>query len=281
MSGASCTIVGVPATPLDARLRTAAVLGAVTLAVVAGCAADPGERLPDGGPYEMGLDAGTEGVAPDDGPASTGTDTDVDARMPVEDVGPGPGEPPLVVRTCAGGGAGCCPSALDFEDGTTEHFLPATCCRMALSGPQVVSMPAACGHGALRLEATFQATSAASMCGQPGASPACAYTAGEVTRPVLAPLNLTGRTVSVMVYLQGAALPAGPVHGSVFLMGPGGLVEGPQRALTATDAWMSVDLGVPADGSATTDGVRVLGVRIDFHGQPWTGRVFLDEVTWK
>jgi hypothetical protein len=206
--------------------------------------------------------------------------------VPSDGFAPGPEvagqvEPPLVVRTCGADSAGtCCPSALDFEDGTTEHFLPASCCRLALSSPQVAAMPTACGRGALMLTADFRATDASSMCGTTNESPACPYTAGEVTRAVLAPLNLTGRTASVMAYLQGPALPAAPVHGRLFVVGQAGRLEGPERPLGQTATWFPLELTVPDDGSGAGADTQVLGIRLDFHGQAWSGHLFLDELTW-
>jgi len=254
-----------------------------------GCAADPGEYLPDGGEPPGGHpDARLDAVAdrPDDMAA------DVPARGPD---GPAQTEPPLTVRACdgapttsgltgnpgalaSGDAAVCCPSALGFEDGSTEHFLPAACCRLALSLPQLTAAPTACGHGALKLAADFRAPDDSSRCDTPEASPACTRTAGEVTRAVLAPLRLAGRTASVMAYLQGPALPPSPVHGTLFIVGAGGVIEGPPVPLARTDAWIPIELSVPADGGAA---VQVLGIRLDFHGQAWTGQAYLDELTWR
>jgi hypothetical protein len=257
------------------------------LVAVAGCAADPGDSFPDGGDAPAGSpDAQQDTVA----------DRPADVPAPLPDA-PTQTEPALMVRACGGApgtsgpaanvdaGAGaqaiCCPSALDFEDGSTGHFLPAACCRLALSAPQVAAMPTACGHGALRLTADFRATGDSALCGTPDESPDCTHTAGEVTRAVLAPLNLAGRTASVMVYLQGAALPPNPVHGTLFIVGTAGVSEGPAVPLPRTDAWVPVELPVPADPAGAGAAVQVLGIRLDFHGQAWTGQAYLDELTWR
>ena len=136
------------------RLRAPAaavtLAGAVFAALLAGagCAADPGDRTPDGGAErDVPQDLIAEAVA------------DRASDRPTDGFAPGPDvaavvEPPLTVRMC-GIDPTCCASALGFEDGTTMHFLPASCCRLALSNPQLVAMPTACGHGALKLSAEF------------------------------------------------------------------------------------------------------------------------------
>jgi len=282
MVGGSCTILGVIGTPVRRgvpgrrRRRGLCAAALATLAAAVACADDPGERLPD---------AGASRDAAPDGVADAAPGLDVDARP--DRFTPGPDaaaqvEPPLVVRTCAAGSAdGCCPSVLDFEEGTTEHFLPAACCRLALSSPQLAATPTACGHGALMLNADFRATDASSMCGTTTEAPDCAFTAGEVTRAVLAPLSLTGRTATVMAYLQGPALPAAPVHGRLFVVGQAGRVEGPERQLGVLETWTPLELTLADDGSGAGADIQILGIRIDFHGQAWSGRLFLDELTWR
>jgi hypothetical protein len=189
-------------------------------------------------------------------------------------------EPPLIVPDCEDvSGALCCPSALGFEDGSTEHFLPPTCCRMALSKPQVVAAPTACGRGALRLDADFRATTAASMCGEVGEELACSYQTGEVSRPVLTSLNITGLTLSAAIYLDGPPLPEGPVDAQLFILTGDGVIEGPLAPLGATGIWTGVELPIAGDGNAGA-GVRLIGLRISFHGQAWAGRTYVDEVTW-
>lgn len=240
----------------------------------AGCAADPGERPPD---------AGTPSDVPVDLIAEVAADRAVDRAT--DGFAPGPDvasqvEPPLAVRVC-GAEPTCCASALGFEDGTTQHFLPASCCRLALSTPQLVPMPTACGRGALKLSAEFRATDASAMCGSPGESLSCTYTAGEVTRAVLAPLTLTGRTISVMVYLQGPPLPPNPVHASLFLVGSTGTLEGPAVPLPRGGAWTLVEFAVPPDTEGPGADVQVLGVRMTFGGQAWIGQAYLDEFSWR
>lgn len=240
----------------------------------AGCAADPGDRTGD---------AGAERDVPPDRAAETMGDSASD--RPTDGFAPGPDvaavvEPPLAVRMC-GADPTCCASALGFEDGTTQHFLPASCCRLALSTPQLVPTPTVCGHGALKLSAEFRATDASAMCGTPAGSLACTYTAGEVTRAVLAPLTLAGRTLSLMVYLQGPSLPPNPVHASLFVVGTTGTLEGPAVPLTGTAVWTRIEFAVPPDPGGPGADVQVLGFRMTFGGQSWLGQVYLDELSWR
>ncbi len=250
----------------------ATLLSAVMLA--GACADDPAASVGR-------VDAGVGGMdtreidAPFEGP------TDVNVPL---DLGPPPTEPPLTVPTCptaGNAGASCCASALGFEDGSTSHFLPPACCRMALSKPQVSSMPTACGGWALRLDADFQATDASSLCDQPDQAPSCAFREGEVSRGVLAALDLTALTVSAMVYLDGPALPAAPVSAKLFVLGRGGLIEGTAQALPRIGVWTRIDLRIADDGTFPGADIRVIGVRIAFHGQAWTGRAYIDEITWR
>lgn len=236
-------------------------------------------------PTLAGVDAGTDDGT-DDRDAGSGGPEDVAADMNVAfDLGPPPTEPPLTIPDCPadGGtaaGATCCASALGFEDGSTSHFLTPTCCRMALSKPHIASMPTACGRGALRIDADFRATDASSLCDQIGEAPACAFREGEVSRAVLASLDLTGLTVSAMVFVDGPALPTAPVLGKLFVLGRGGLIEGTALPITQTGVWTRLEFRIADDGAAPGADIRVIGIRIGFHGQAWRGHVYIDEITW-
>jgi hypothetical protein len=193
-------------------------------------------------------------------------------------------EPPLTIPVCPAIPAPdelCCASALGFEDDSSQHFLTPACCRMALATPQVVATPTACGRAALRLDADFRTTDPSSLCGQPGEVLACAFQTGEVSRAILAPLDLTGFTLSAMVYLDGPPLPAMPPHGSVFVVGRGGLIEGPGIPITQIGTWTRVQLPFADDAAGLGVEIRVMGVRMTFHGQPWMGHAYIDEITWQ
>jgi hypothetical protein len=254
--GAACAI-DKPAGPRDASAGTGGVTGGGT-----------------------GGGGGSGGGFPDADADAIGADL---AELPA-DRGAPPMEPPLTVTDCSAIPAPnelCCASALGFEDGSSQHFLTPACCQMALSAPQVVSTPTACGRAALRLEADFRVTDASSLCGQLGEAAACAYQDGEVSRGVLAPLDLTGFTASVMMYLDGPPLPATPPEGKVFIVGRGGLIEGLGFPITQLGTWTRLELPFPGGATQVGVDIRVLGVRLTFHGEPWLGRAYIDEITWQ
>ena len=258
-------MIGAPTRPLAA------------LVFVGACANDGAARM-------GGVDAalGDGGLSDDADPGADGQSDGALATDMAFDLGAPPQEPPLTIPDCtaiADGGT-CCASALGFEDDSTEHFLPPACCRLALSNPQLVSTPTSCGRGALRLDADFRATDASSLCGQTDQQTECAYQTGEVSRGVLTSLDLTGLTTSAMVYLDGPALPAQSVEGTIFVLGRGGLIQGNGQPLTQLGTWIRVDLTIPDDGTSAGADVRVIGLDIAFHGQAWMGNVTIDEVTW-
>ena len=118
------------------------------------------------------------------------------------------------------------------------------------------------------------------MCGTPGESLACSYTAGEVTRAVLAPLTLAGRTPLGDDLPAGAAV-AGEPRPRVVV--PGGGERNPGGSGGAADpgaTWTRIEFAVPADPGGPGGDVQVLGVRMTFGGQAWIGQVYLDELTW-
>jgi hypothetical protein len=248
------------------------------LLVGAACAIDnPGGSVAATGGSGGGSGGGTGGTGGADG----GELPDMAEATP--DRGPPPMEPLLTVPTCSAVPAPnelCCASALGFEDGSSQHFLTPACCRVALSTPQVVSTPTACGRAALRLDADFRVTDPSSLCGQPGEAPACAYQAGEVSRGILAPLNLTGLTLSAMVYLDGPSLPAMLPLGNLFVVGRAGLIEGAGFPIAQIGTWTRLELPFANDTTQAGVDIRVLGVRMTFNGQPWLGRAYIDEITW-
>ena len=190
-------------------------------------------------------------------------------------------EPPFTIPVCDGQSDGkCCPSAIGFEDGSTEHFLPPACCKLALSNPRVVMSPTACGRGALQLDADFRATNAASKCGEAIEDVACSFQTGEISRAVLTSLDVTGLTMSAAVYLDGPPLPSGPVDAQLFVLGRGGLIEGSLVPMTNPGVWSVVELPIVNDGTEPGADIRLIGLRIAFHGQAWAGRAFIDEFSW-
>lgn len=249
------------------------------LVLVGACANDGAARM-------GGVDAAVgDGGLSDDADPGAGGDADGSPGIDMAfDLGAPPQDWPLTIRDCTAvdpDAGTCCASALGFEDGSTEHFLPPACCRLALSIPQLVSAPTSCGRGALRLDADFRATDASSRCGQTDQVPDCAYQTGEVSRGVLTSLDLTGLTTSAMVYLDGPALPEQSVDATIFVLGRGGLIQGSGQPLTQLGTWIRVDLTIPDDGTSAGADVRVIGLDVAFHGQAWKGNVTIDEITWK
>jgi hypothetical protein len=248
----------------------------LALSLLTGACADDSQAVVDaGGDLDAAVGFFRDGEA-DVAPGDQALDV-------VPDYGPAPMEPPLTIPLCPADPSPmkvCCASALGFDDGSTDHFLPSACCRLALSRPVIVSAPTACGHGALRLDAAFRATDGNSMCDQPGQAAACDYVTGEVSRPVWTSLDLTGLTVSAMVYLDGPALPSAPVHASVFVLAGDRPVDGLDVPITQTGVWTAVPLRIPDNGTAPGADIRLIGVRVAFHGQAWTGYAYIDEITW-
>jgi hypothetical protein len=255
-------------------LLLGALLGATS------CANDTAAQPSDTG---VSMDAGGTGAGSDhpaDGDPNDATPGLLRDAAPA-DAGITQTEPPLTIPMCDGlSDPSCCPSALGFEDGSTEHFLPPVCCKRALSNPRVVMSPTACGRGALQLDAAFRTTSAASLCGKMGEDEACAFQTGEISRAVLTSLDVTGLTMSAAVYLDGPPLPAGPVDAQLFVLGQGGLIEGTPAPLSSPGVWSAVELPIGNDGTAPGAGIRLIGLRIAFHGQAWAGRAYVDEFSW-
>jgi|GEM_PF-5943043 len=192
-------------------------------------------------------------------------------------------EPPFQIPVCGQtSDSTCCPSALGFEDGSSDHFLTPACCRLALSNPQPVTTPTACGRGSLRLDADFRAITTASSCDDPdgGEDIVCSYRTGEISRAVLTSLDVTGLTMSAALYLEGPHLPAGPVQAQLFVLGQGGLLEGPWQPIRMAGVWTAVEFLVPDDGKAPGADIRILGLRLEFGGQAWAGRAYVDEISW-
>src|SRR6185437_5037355 len=100
------------------------------------------------------------------------------------------------------------------------------CCRLSLSLPVAVGNPTSCGRGALRLTGDFRTVTADSACGQQDESQDCSYQLGDVSRAVLTSLNLTGTTVSALVYLDALTLTPGPQDATLYVLGQGGLMAG-------------------------------------------------------
>ena len=253
----------------------------------AACADD---AAPSADPSEAGaalLDAGAARESGTEVGASDGAPGALRDAAPA-DQGVLQTEPPFQIPVCGQtSDATCCPSALGFEDGSSGHFLTPACCRLALSNPQPVTTPTACGRGALRLDADFRAITAASNCDDPdGGEPdggedlACSYQTGEISRAVLTSLDVTGLTMSAALYLEGPHLPVGPVQAHLFVLGRGGFIEGPWQPIRMTGVWTAVELPVPDDGKAPGADIRMLGVRISFDGQAWAGRAYVDEISW-
>jgi hypothetical protein len=44
---------------------------------------------------------------------------------------------------------------------------------------------------------------------------------------------------------------------------------------------VTIELPVSSDPYSAGAAVQVLGIRLDFHGQAWTGQAYLDELTWR
>lgn len=215
-----------------------------------------------------------------DGSADWPPDPVADASRTV-DLDPAVTGSPLTVRTCPGGAsADCCPSALGFEDNSTMHFLTPACCRLALSNPQVVVGPTACGRGALRMDVDFRTANPRVSCGEPNEVPACAYQKGEISRAVLTSLDLTGVTMSVAVALDGPAPPEA-ARGWLFVLGRAGLIEGVPISLIPLRTWITLELALPNDGTGRGMDIRIVGVRIDGDGRTWSGQMYLDELTWR
>lgn len=260
------------------------VRGLVLCALLAGaasCAADTPVQSVDA---TDALDAEPPSDAATDG-RDAGSDSDTASNLLRDAAPPDMGfmqtEPPFSIPTCEGApDETCCRSAIGFEDQSTDHFLAPTCCTLGLSNPVSVTTPTACGRGALRLDAQFLATSPASLCDTVDADSACAYRTGEVSRAVLTSLNVTGLTMSAAVYMQGPPLPDGPVYAQLFILGKTGFVDGPQTLITTRDVWTAIEFPIADNGTETGADIRLIGVRIRFGGQAWTGRVYLDEISW-
>jgi hypothetical protein len=247
----------------------------VTLLALGGCAADGESRPADAGfAAEIGPSSEVVTIARPDG----GHDLGMVGVRPLD-------EPPLVIPTCVDGestdGSPCCASALGFEDGSTQHFLVPGCCRLALANPTLVSTPTGCGRGALRLDAFFLPVDATTRCGTPTKAPACDFQLGEVSRAVSTSLDLTGQTMSALLYLDGAPLPAAGAEARLFVLARGGLILGAAQPLVALGSWTPVTMTIRDDGTDAGADVFVIGLDVDVHGQPWTGRVYLDEITWR
>jgi hypothetical protein len=243
------------------------------------CADDTAAQPSDAGDPDRAADGGDQ----DSDPADAGPDDATGSILrdaAITDAGLTQTEPPLTIPQCGPTDRMCCPSALGFEDGNTEHFQPAACCKLALSNPRLVMSPTACGAGALQLDADFRATSPASRCGAIDEEEACSYQTGEISRPVLAPLDLTDLTMSAAVRLEGPSLPAGPVDAQLFVLGRGGLIEGPLVPISGTGLWSAVEFRIVDDGSHPGADIRLIGLRIAFHGQAWTGQALVDEFSW-
>lgn len=248
----------------------------------AACADD---AAPSAAPSEAGaelLDAGAVRESGTDVRVSDGAPGALRDAAPADE-GMSQTEPPFQIPVCGQtSDPTCCPSALGFEDGSTGHFLTPACCRLALSNPQPVTTPTACGRGALRLDADFRAITPTSNCDDPdgGEDIACSYRTGEISRAVLTSLDLTGLTMSAAVYLEGPHLPAGPVQAQLFVLGQGGLILGPWQPIQMTGVWTAVELPIPDDGKSPGANIRILGVHIGFDGQAWAGRAYVDEISW-
>jgi hypothetical protein len=211
---------------------------------------------------------------------------------------PSPVPPPVVKAvpqslTIGGGGAFCVaePAQYAFESAVSGLSSP-TEYTLALANPRVDRSHSWCGESSVRLEASFDESGRRNFFGR------YARETGQLVIRLNQPVNLTGRTVTMHVFVEGpsdvrfsaelAAVHAGRWISSHPLEG-----LSPGRWWTITHRFDAVNVAgmpgssnprpYPVGGTAPASQVDRLALAIHSTGdrRAWRGAVFVDDISWK
>jgi len=209
------------------------------------------------------------------------------ARDPVE---PAPwAPPPLAPETkMAAGGASCLGSApqIRFDRGL-DGIQVASTMSLAFTHPAIDRGRSWCGAGSLRVDALFDLAGAPNRLGHRPRH------AGEVLVALPAPVDLTGKTVTVHFFVEGPTdIQFGAQLFAINDGAPSGdpkWVGGGFTADLTTGRWWTLTHAFQREnrlfegGTSAVDHVEKLSLQVYAIGKDrvWTGRVYVDDVGWQ
>lgn len=170
------------------------------------------------------------------------------------------------------GGPTACTAQIGFEDGRTDGWSTANCCRLALGTPSASSEQSRCGGHALRVPVQMVPDDPFRQ-------------EGELTLSLpIERFNGAG-TLSLWMYLDGPPLATGA---GGYLRAVPGAASGIRIAM-AYGQWMELTVELARIfTSDRMDGLprpRPTSMDIALHlysgPQPWTGVLYIDEVSWR